>query len=615
MTMTMSERLVNRVARRTEKFATNRRGFLSGAALVGAALMVDPWSYLTRPASAYATVCGADNTCAAGYTVFCCTINAGYNTCPPDSFIGGWWKADNSSFCGGSARYYIDCNAYRDGRYACHCNTTTCDQRRVACNQFRYGQCNTQIPWSNTGPVLCRLISCTPPWQQFGGTCGSSSATDNQTASHSAPCLTGQAPIGTVDRISSVGNTVHIIGWAYDPDQSSTSIRIVLYEDGRVVAAVTANLLRADVNSARHITGNHGYSITLNASNGPHTFKVYAINVGGGTGNSLIGTKMLTVNPGSVPVGHVDGLTAAGNTVRVRGWAYDRDQPATEIDLDVYQDGKFVSRIHTGVPRSDVNAAFGITGNHGFDGTFTGSSGPHKYNVYALNIAGGTHNTLIGTSTIVVNPGALPIGHVDAVTSSGNTVRIRGWAYDPDQPATEISVAVYQDGMGISWFPTGLPRPDVDATHGVSGNHGFDFQFTAATGVHTFTVYAINVGGGNLNPVLGKATIAVNQAAPLGTIDSVATLGSTIRITGWAYDPDQPSTQLSVEAHLDGKAVSRHQTGLAPSDIDAGYSISGDHGFDIQLSSVPGTHTINVYAIDVGGSRPNSFIGSRQVTI
>ena len=70
----------------------------------------------------------------------------------------------------------------------CHCNTTTCDQRRVACNQFRYGQCNTQIPYSNTGPVLCRVVSCTPPWVQYGATCSSTSATDNNTATHTAPC-------------------------------------------------------------------------------------------------------------------------------------------------------------------------------------------------------------------------------------------------------------------------------------------------------------------------------------------------------------------------------------------------------------------------------------------
>ena len=89
MTASLAERIVNRVAERSQRPRTSRRGFLGGAAVVGAALAVNPFSYLTRPASAYDSVCGADNTCADGYTVFCCTINGGNNSCPPDSFIGG----------------------------------------------------------------------------------------------------------------------------------------------------------------------------------------------------------------------------------------------------------------------------------------------------------------------------------------------------------------------------------------------------------------------------------------------------------------------------------------------------------------------------------------------
>lgn len=190
MTQTLAQRIVERVAGRS---GPDRRGFLRGTTLGAAALATTPWSFLTRPASAYDAVCGSHNTCASGYTVFCCTINGGANSCPPNSFVAGWWKADNASLCNGAARYYIDCNAYRDNAWQCRCNSGggTCDNRLVACNQFRYGQCNTQIPWSNTGPVVCRVVSCTPPWQEYAGVCSSASRTDNNTTTHSAPCLPG----------------------------------------------------------------------------------------------------------------------------------------------------------------------------------------------------------------------------------------------------------------------------------------------------------------------------------------------------------------------------------------------------------------------------------------
>lgn len=183
----LAERIVTKLATLGSRKAS-RRGFLAAATLTGTALAVDPLGYLTRPQSAYASVCGPDAYCSAGYSVMCCSINDGHNTCPPNTFAGGWWKADRSSFCGGAARYYIDCNAKPGSHFRCHCNQSNCDHRYVACNIFRYGQCNTQI--HGVTAVVCRQISCRPPWQVYPGKCGRSSATDNNTAQHNAPCLT-----------------------------------------------------------------------------------------------------------------------------------------------------------------------------------------------------------------------------------------------------------------------------------------------------------------------------------------------------------------------------------------------------------------------------------------
>jgi hypothetical protein len=185
--MSVAERLVNRLALISTR-KTSRRSLLAAATLTGAALAVDPWGYLTRPQSAYASVCGPGASCGAGWSAMCCSINKGHNTCPPGSYPGGWWKADRSSFCGGHARYYIDCNAKPGHHFTCHCNKSNCDHRYVACNIFRYGQCNTQI--HGVTAVVCRQISCRPPWQLYPGHCGRSSATDNNTARHNAPCLT-----------------------------------------------------------------------------------------------------------------------------------------------------------------------------------------------------------------------------------------------------------------------------------------------------------------------------------------------------------------------------------------------------------------------------------------
>ncbi|SHG17756.1 Tat (twin-arginine translocation) pathway signal sequence [Jatrophihabitans endophyticus] len=183
----LSERIVNRLAQLGNR-RPSRRSFLTTATLAGTALAVNPWDYLTKPQNAYASVCGPGATCDAGWSAMCCSINKGHNTCPPNTFAGGWWKADRSSFCGGAARYYIDCNAKPGHHFHCRCNKSNCDHRYVACNVFRYGQCNTQV--KGTTAVVCRQISCRPPWELYPGKCGKSSATDNNTRAHNAPCLT-----------------------------------------------------------------------------------------------------------------------------------------------------------------------------------------------------------------------------------------------------------------------------------------------------------------------------------------------------------------------------------------------------------------------------------------
>ncbi|MGZ4753261.1 MAG: LGFP repeat-containing protein, partial [Oryzihumus sp.] len=124
------------------------------------------------------------------------------NACPPGSFAAGWWKAADSSWCGAGYRYIVDCNAScskcttgcgtsnlcSSGCWSCSCgsgSTATCDQRRVCCNAFRYGQCNTQVRCS--GGVQCRVVSCVAPYKWTN--CTTTSLVDDRTSEHSAPCL------------------------------------------------------------------------------------------------------------------------------------------------------------------------------------------------------------------------------------------------------------------------------------------------------------------------------------------------------------------------------------------------------------------------------------------
>jgi hypothetical protein len=174
---------------------TDRRGMLVRSAIVGSALATNPVDYVLRPLTAYAAACqcrgqpcSCGTACCDGYTEFCCSI-FGDNSCPGGTVLGGWWKADGTGFCNGP-RYYMDCNQ-TSFACGCACANGSCSHRVTCCTHFRYGQCHQEI--AQVGAIVCRVVTCTPPWE-VDGTCTTTSATDQATASHDAPCLHNPPP-------------------------------------------------------------------------------------------------------------------------------------------------------------------------------------------------------------------------------------------------------------------------------------------------------------------------------------------------------------------------------------------------------------------------------------
>ena len=245
--------LVGLVSRMSRGLGTvTRRNVFLGAAVAGSALVTDPRRYVIQPVSAYATICGPGNPASSGWTVFCCTVNKGVNACPPGSFAAGWWKAADSSWCGSGYRYIVDCNATctscssgctgdhicDSSCWSCRCgtgSTATCDQRRVCCNAFRYGQCNTQVTCS--GGVHCRVVSCVPPYQWTN--CSTTSLSDNRTSEHSAPCLPQWGAIAA--KYKSMGEQGSYLKASMGPVKSVGDGRgtCVAYQGGAIYSTAT----------------------------------------------------------------------------------------------------------------------------------------------------------------------------------------------------------------------------------------------------------------------------------------------------------------------------------------------------------------------------------------
>lgn len=250
-----SVRLVERLGRRLSGSGVTRRRFLTRAAIVGAALALDPWRYLLRPGTAYARVCGDGASCGSGWTAFCCTINGGANTCPPGSFVAGWWRIDDSPFCLGAARYVIDCNRTPGASCSCRCASGSCDQRRVCCNVFRYGQCNTQI--AGTTEVVCRVVTCTAPWD-WDPACSRTVRVDNRTRSHNAPCLPGRDATPIAIKYQDLGMTGSVLGAPTSAEgDAAAGGRFRRYERGTIfwLSSIGARALYGPIEARHRATG------------------------------------------------------------------------------------------------------------------------------------------------------------------------------------------------------------------------------------------------------------------------------------------------------------------------------------------------------------------------
>jgi surface antigen len=230
-------------------------------------------------------------------------------------------------------------------------------------------------------------------------------------------------------------------------------------------------------------------------------------------------------------------------------------------------------------------------------------------------------------------PAHNPTGSYDLASSpSPGEARIAGWAFDPDAKTTAVTIHAYvgaeagQPGAeGHNLGPATHERADVGRAYpGVGNFHGFDFVFeTSKRGSQPVCVYAINIGAGG-NTLLGCKTVSIGDPNPLGHLDLAESPSSgTIRVGGWAFDPNEPTSPVTIHAYVGAEAgapgAEGHNLGLAKrerADVARHFAGVGNfHGFDFVLETKRiGSVPVCVYAINSGPGR-NVLLACQTVTV
>jgi hypothetical protein len=315
------------------------------------------------------------------------------------------------------------------------------------------------------------------------------------------------------------------------------------------------------------------------------------------------------------PIGKLERVESVPGGVRLAGWAADPDITGP-TEVHAYIGGAGYNLGPANRRRDDVAAAYPALGpDHGFDVVVPEPrDGTFDVCVYAINTAGPSGHTLLECRRTQLVRG--PFGHIDVVGRVPYGVRVAGWAIDPDTSAP-VEVHVYAGGgAGANLGLADEDRSDVGAAFpGYGSAHGFSGAVPfSGSGVIDVCAYGLNASGPGQTTQIECRPFTF-QHGPFGNIDAVHRVPGGLRVSGWAIDPDTPSS-IEVHVYARGGGTNLGVANLSRPDVAAAHPGYGDaHGFDGVIPfSGGGSVEVCAFGINVG-SDANTQIGCRTIQV
>lgn len=414
-----------------------------------------------------------------------------------------------------------------------------------------------------------------------------------------------------LDEVSGGVGTVNVSGWSFDSSNKSVSTEVHIYIGGPAGSgegkAIKANVYRPDVDDVYGCGDYHGFNSTITTTKrGKQPVYVYAISADGKK-NELMGgaPKYVTITENSTtnnnPISNLEILSAGENTVRVKGWTFDKDDTSKSLEVHVYVGGEAGSSnakgyvIKANINRPDVNNAYGCGSNHGFDSTIvTDKIGSQPIYVYAINVGSGS-NVCIGNKTLTITDTTKPVvSNVRISKTDANNftvsctvkenalskVHIYAW-YTSNKNGTQKSYNAKISGTTVTYT---IPIADLGGKNGNYTVHiyAYDTKENCGTGATTFDFYN-----------------------PTGTLDSCLGGGGSVTLRGWAFDGNDTSKPVEMNVYIGGDAgTGEGHAFLANTsrpDVNKVHGCGDNHGFSVTLSTKKtGTQDVYVYMQNIG---------------
>ncbi len=197
-------------------------------------------------------------------------------------------------------------------------------------------------------------------------------------------------------------------------------------------------------------------------------------------------TINFTVQTPPGPTYNIDNATCT----QLSGWAFDSNDSSASINVDVYVNGPAGSgapgkRYLANYPRPDVDSAYHITGNHGFNidpqtssflGQYAKSGSSFKVYLYAIGINSqgqpDGNNPLMGIRTISCGSTSAPCPTFPNYSSVDNNLPYRGKNVAPPIGDTTNSTATAEEdtplGVGVTKSPSGATYTNQGSIQDIS---------------------------------------------------------------------------------------------------------------------------------------------------
>ncbi len=231
------------------------------------------------------------------------------------------------------------------------------------------------------------------------------------------------------------------------------------------------------------------------------------------------------------PIGRVETVTAPARTaVQFVGWAADPDALSQNVRVAGYLDGRWATGTGTTISRPYIVSHHGTGPTPGFALTVPVPSDGRTHTVCAVarNIGSGLATVLhcsatpLGTSPSATQRAAhSPNGSLTWVSGWSGTLHVIGWATDPDVISRRSVVVIYVDGSEAKTITTGwnsnASRPSAAGPYS-----RMDVKLPVSSGTHMACAWAVDVGMGDGNSLLGCRAGDTRGAAGTGPVSTPA---------------------------------------------------------------------------------------------